>query len=184
MVGGALVPASFVDFHEEMRHWSSTNNQEIQMFAQIVLWLVIIAALAAFTYLLRPLGEQQDRNPLARLQELLRRQWVPFGLVLIMAALTVLGFAKEAGWLAAIIANVAMIAFTIWLMRVGLREEDGKLFAMGVAYFLLWSVLRYIDLFGDAGGMLGAALMFFLCGAGLFGLAWFWGKRKEFVHAK
>ena len=184
MVGGALIPASFVDFHQDVHTWSSTHNQEAQMFAQMVLWLVIMAALAAFTYLLRPLGEQQDRNPIARLQEVLRRQWFPFGLVLIMAALTVVSFSKEDGWLAAIIANVGMIAFAIWLMRVGLREEQGTLFAAGVVYFVLWSVLRYVDLFGDAGGMLGAAMMFFLCGAALFGLAMFWGRRKEFVHAK
>jgi hypothetical protein len=31
--------------------------------------------------------------------------------------------------------------------------------------------------------MLGAALMFFLCGAALWTVATFWGKRKEVRHA-
>ena len=58
-----------------------------------------------------------------------------------------------------------------------------RLFAAGVLYFLTWTIFRYIDLFGERGGMLGAALMFFLCGAGLWALATFWGKRKEIRHA-
>ncbi len=70
-----------------------------------------------------------------------------------------------------IVANVAMIFLAFWLMGVGLREDRGQPFAAGVVYFLLWAVVRYVDLFGDFGGMLGAALMFFLCGGALFGVA-------------
>jgi hypothetical protein len=43
---------------------------------------------------------------------------------------------------------------------------------------LLWAVLRYVDLFGAFGGMLGAALVFFICGAVLFGVALYWRNRK------
>ena len=64
-------------------------------------------------------------------------------------------------------ANAAMVVLALWLMQVGLREDRGRPFAAGVAYFLFWAVLRYIDLFGAFGGMLGAALVFFLCGATL-----------------
>jgi hypothetical protein len=39
--------------------------------------------------------------------------------------------------------------------------------------------MRYVDLFGDFGGLLGASVMFFLCGAALFGLAIYWRRRKE-----
>jgi len=43
-------------------------------------------------------------------------------------------------------------------------------------------VLRYVDLFAEVGGMLGASVMFFLCGAVLFGVARFWAHRKEIAH--
>ena len=76
-----------------------------------------------------------------------------------------------------------MLGLAIWLIRIGLREDRGRPFAAGVMYFLFWSILRYIDLFGDFGGILGAALMFFLCGAALFGVALFWRRRKEKPHA-
>lgn len=185
MVAAALLPPSFADFHPRSALWHShRRGPGPELFVTLVLFFVVGASLAAFSYLLRPLDEQSRQHPFARLYEVLRRQWFPFGLVLVMAALSVLGvFAPLGNPVAIILANVAMIAFAIWLMRIGLREERGPLFSAGVVYFLTWSVCRYIDLFGDAGGMLGAALMFFLCGAALFGLAMFWGKRKEQRHA-
>ena len=72
-----------------------------------------------------------------------------------------------------------MIALAVWLMRVGLREDRTAPFAAGVLYFLLWALLRYADLFAGVGGMLGAALMFLLCGVGLFAFARFWTHRQE-----
>ena len=54
-----------------------------------------------------------------------------------------------------VLANLALVAVSIWLMQVGLREDRGRPFSAGVLLFLLWAVLRYIDLFGDFGGMLG-----------------------------
>jgi hypothetical protein len=76
-------------------------------------------------------------------------------------------------------ANAAMVALAVWLMWVGLREDRAQPFAAGVAYFLLWTVVRYIDLFGRVGGMLGAALLFFLCGCLLLGIVAFWRQRKR-----
>jgi hypothetical protein len=91
-------------------------------------------------------------------------------------------------WTAAVIlptiaTNIALIVFAIWLIRAGLREDRGTLFAAGVSVFLSWAVFRYADLFTGVGGMLGASLMFFLCGAALFGMARFWAHRKELGHA-
>jgi uncharacterized membrane protein len=82
----------------------------------------------------------------------------------------------------AVVCNLALIAFAIWLIRSGLKHDRGRLFAGGVLLFLLWAVFRYIDLFAGVGGMLGASLMFFLCGTALFGMARFWSHRKEMVH--
>ena len=41
-------------------------------------------------------------------------------------------------WLVAtIVANVAMLGMSLWLMRVGLREDRGRPFTFGILYFLL-----------------------------------------------
>jgi hypothetical protein len=96
-----------------------------------------------------------------------------------LAAWTALGV--EGALVPTVVANAAMVVFALWLMHVGLRSDRGAAFSAGVLYFLLWAVLRYIDLFSNFLGMLGAALMFFLCGAALFGVAQFWRRRKE-VH--
>jgi hypothetical protein len=77
---------------------------------------------------------------------------------------------------------LAILAMSIWLMWVGLRDDRGLPFAGGVLFSLQWVIMRYIDLFGGAGGMLGAALMFFLCGLAIAGLAVFWHERKKVVH--
>ena len=84
----------------------------------------------------------------------------------------------EDAWVPTIAANAAMVAIAFWLIRLGLTEDRGRPFGAGVAYLLLWSVLRYVDLFGAYGGMLGASLMFFLCGGALMGVALYWRKRK------
>ena len=78
-----------------------------------------------------------------------------------------------------ILANVAMLALAFWLMLVGLREERAIPFTGAVLYFLLWALMRYIDLFSNAGGMLGASCMFFVTGAVIFGAALFWHRYKK-----
>jgi len=75
-------------------------------------------------------------------------------------------------------ANLAMVIGALWLMWHGMREDRGRPFAAGVSFFLFWAFLRYVDLFGDFGGMIGVAMMFFFCGATLFGVAWHWRQRK------
>jgi hypothetical protein len=71
-----------------------------------------------------------------------------------------------------------MVVLALWLIRFGLAEDRGRAFGAGVAYLLLWAVLRYVDLFGEFGGMIGASMMFFLCGAVLLGVALYWRQRK------
>ena len=91
--------------------------------------------------------------------------------------------ADAAALLPTVLVNVAMVAAAFWLMQLGLQEDRGRPFGAGVLYFLLWAVLRYVDLFGDFGGMLGAAMMFFMCGGALFGVARYWQGRKEVRYA-
>ncbi|MDR3619672.1 MAG: DUF2157 domain-containing protein [Paludisphaera borealis] len=107
------------------------------------------------------------------------RRRIPLGLVLLMAAMGFWNALVGTPLAPTIAANVAMLALSLWLMMVGLREERGRPFTAGVLYFLTWAVCRYVDMFGDFGGMVGAALMFFLCGAALFGVARFWQRRSR-----
>jgi hypothetical protein len=101
----------------------------------------------------------------------------------IASAFRTLGGAPRSAALPTVLVNVAMVAGAFWLMQIGLRDDRGRPFSAGVLYFLLWAVLRYVDLFGNLGGMLGAALMFFGCGAVLFAVGRYWQGRKEVRYA-
>jgi hypothetical protein len=121
---------------------------------------------------------------------MVKRQAIPMGISLLMAFLPLvasgarsIGDAQSASLVVTVLVNVAMLAGAFWLMQLGLQEDRGRPFAAGVVYFLLWSVLRYADLFGNMGGMLGAAMMFFMCGGALFGVARYWQGRKEVRYA-
>jgi hypothetical protein len=150
-----------------------------------VLSFGLLATAIALAALLRPL--QPGAKPYERLLAIAGDQWFPVSMAVgltLLALWDISAYGLSGANLAATaVANVAMVALAFWRMRFGLREDRGRDFALGVAYFLLWLVLRYADLFGQYGGMLGAALVFFLCGLALAGVAWFWGQRREVAHA-
>jgi hypothetical protein len=166
-----LVPLSFHGFNEHVLRRHAELGGLYQTLAIAVLAVVTLTA----TWGAR-------RRVLA---DLFRRQWLPLAIILLMAFLALWDLfphlPEDAGrWalVPTILTNLAMLACGLWLIAVGLREERGRPFTAGVLYFLLWAVLRYVDVFGAFGGMLGAALMFFLCGAALFGVAQYWRRRK------
>ena len=167
LVGGVLVPLSFYQLNQHLvGEWASG-------FGPSALLALLGLAVVLVTYRTVP-----------------RRQAIPLGLALLMAILPLMtagcrnsSCADAAALLPTVLVNVAMLAGAFWLMQVGLREDRGRPFGAGVLYFLLWAVLRYVDLFGDFGGMLGAALMFFLCGGALFGVARYWQGRREVRYA-
>lgn len=186
LTAGVLVPLSFFDFNQwTVEHEYTTGG----LVAGPVIVVLAAAVIALAAVLKRALAAEVASVP-DQMMAILREQWLPVGLILFMAALpllnTVLGAADPSSVLSdmavllpTVLANVGMIVLAIWLMRIGLHEDRGRPFAAGVIYFVLWTVLRYVDLFADFGGMLGASLMFFLCGAGLFGVAVYWRRRKE-----
>jgi uncharacterized membrane protein len=167
LVGGVLVPLSFYDLNKHLvGEWTSLAGPPIVLG---LLGLVLV---------------------LVTQRSIPHRQMIPLGLALLMAVLPLMSAgcgnsscADAAALLPTVLVNVAMVVGAFWLMQVGLREDRGRPFGAGVLYFLLWSVLRYVDLFGDFGGMLGAAMMFFLCGGALFGVARYWQGRKEVRYA-
>jgi uncharacterized membrane protein len=167
LVGGALVPLSFLDLHKHI------GSSYLKMVAPSA--LLAVAALVVVLLTQRTIS---------------RRQTIPLGLALLMALLPFVGAVshsvggpESAAVLPTVLVNVAMVAGAFWLMQIGLQEDRGRPFSAGVLYFLLWAVLRYVDLFGNLGGMLGAALMFFACGGALFGVARYWQGRKEVRYA-
>jgi len=186
MCGGVLVPLSFHEANKElarsgMKGWGLVETAAIAGLALIT--LAIIGAV-------RRRSSATDESFWSHMHGLFRRQWFSTCLLFLMAVFPLLNVlvsvwqeAAGAALVSTVLANCAMIACAFWLMSTGLREDRTKPFAWGVIYFLLWIVLRYVDLFGDFGGMLGASLMFFICGATLLGVAFYWRRRKEMRHA-
>jgi uncharacterized membrane protein len=167
LVGGVLAPLSFYELNKHLvGEWASG-------FGPSAVLALLALAVVLLTHRTIP-----------------RRQAIPLGIALLMALLPLLtagcrnsSCADAAALLPTILVNVAMVAGAFWLMQVGLQEDRGRPFGAGVLYFLLWAVMRYVDLFGDFGGMLGAALMFFMCGGALFAVARYWQGRKEVRYA-
>jgi uncharacterized membrane-anchored protein len=185
LAAGALVPMSFGKFYEEVGHWwhryhTSWSSPVALTVGLAILMLLAVALASAMLFRSRP------GDPSARMRGMLRAQWLPLGIALVTAFAGIWAAGhdfgdtkKDINWIAPTAAcNIAMLALALWLMSVGLRDDRGRPFAFGVIYFLVWTICRYVDLFGERGGMLGAALMFFLCGTALFGLAKFWSRRK------
>lgn len=184
LVAGALVPLSFYQWHEQFGRARLANPDAagalpglVPPLATVVLGLGALAAALALSR-----GRAGSvAAPVETRRQILERNWLPFSVMALMAALACYGptLAELLGpWPPAIAANVAMVALAFWLIRLGLSEDRGRPFTAGVLYFLLWTVLRYIDLFGNFGGMLGAAGLFFLCGFALLLVARYWRDRR------
>ena len=186
LTGGVLITLSFYEFNKDLLRRGPEPGGLVLTLATVALALATVAATVL-------VGGRLPGAPVpfwVRVADLIRRQWLPFVFVLLMVLLPLWQTAAGspdapdlAAFVPTILANVVMIACSIWLIAVGLREDRGRSFAAGVLYFLLWTVLRYVDLFGGFGGMLGAAFMFFLCGATLFSVGIYWHQRKKVNHA-
>lgn len=178
LVGGVLLPLSTYAANSAMSGEILPTPLAIETAAAVVLAAILLVVAA-----------DRDRRRSGRPTSLGRSvldapgRWFPLAM---LALFVVLGF-----WNAVVAepitstvaANVAMASLAIWLTIVGAREDRGRPFAAGVAYFLLWSIARYIDLFSGFGGMPGAALMFLACGAALVGASLLWRRLKEVRHA-
>lgn len=172
LAAGVLIPLSFYEFNDDVSSLEITGS---------VVQIGVVAALAVVAVGIAE-GRRRQRLDIDSVKSSgssLRRQLLPFGVIALMAFLLFWQTAVQEALLPTLVSNLAMIALSFWLIGIGLREDRGQPFAGGVIYFLLWTVLRYIDLFGDFGGMLGAAAMFFVCGGVLFGVALYWRNRRQ-----
>lgn len=176
LAGGALVPLGSFSFN---RYDERTALAPFALAVPVLIVALTVVALGAARLFRRRGGEAA---PLVE-----GRHAVPLALAALFAGLAQWHAAGGGAGLGAAVptalANAAMLAAGVWLVGVGLREERGRPFGYGVAYLLLWAVVRYFDLFGGFGGMLGASALFFVCGGVLFGVAQYWRKRKEVRHA-
>jgi len=75
--------------------------------------------------------------------------------------------------------NVLIVWQTIGLIVGGLRRNRNDWFWSGVLFFLLWAIVRYVDLFSAVGGMLGASVIFMFCGLFMFGIVYVWTTRRH-----
>ncbi len=176
LVGSMLIPLSFMEVHKRGR-WHTDDPRLGALLQAVAIVSLTIVALAVMA---RIHGRWKTKEELAvALKETAKRQYVPVGITLLMAFFSLWYSLVREPITPTILANIAMLIFGVWLMLVGLREDRGRPFSAGVLYFLGWTTMRYVDLFGDMGGMLGGAGLFFACGAFLFGMAYFWKHRKK-----
>ena len=199
LLAGTLVPLTFAAFHRDVLRHAHAGAGFVVAVAIAVMGMAVVG----LRVVLRRGVPAAPGRPAHEATQAVLRRWLPAGLLVLMAGLALWHAAFHEPMalsrhlppssyamslpvvvLPMLAANVAMLVLAFWLMRVGLHEDRVLPFAGGVALFLLWAVLRYSDLFGDAGGMLGGAAVFFLCGAALFGVAWFWRHRKEIGYVR
>lgn len=186
LVAGVLVPMSFHDFNSTFDGggpWMRNDGPRrvLFMLVQPMVAVALAAGALAVSIAWRKRGRTEDASWAEELRATLAEQWLPLSIIVGMALLGAWQV-LTLGWgpiVPTVAANLAMVALSLWLVQVGLRDDRGLPFGAGVVYFLFWTVLRYIDLFSDFGGMLGAACMFFLCGGALFGVGWYWRRRKD-----
>ena len=164
---GALIPLSYYSYQQHLHLDESPTGMLIETALAVVLALGVTLAMAEY-------DRRASGRPISLAQAVLgenRRRWLPIGIILFLTLLVYWNLLVGESLVPTVLANAAMVVLALWLIQVGLRADRGIPFSAGVLLFLLWAVLRYIDLFGDFGGMLGASLMFFLCGTTLFGVA-------------
>ncbi|MFN7579735.1 MAG: DUF2157 domain-containing protein [Planctomyces sp.] len=168
--GSSLLPLSFYGLHGyEAGAFIHSTGLLWQAISILVLTFCVFAA--AFRW-------SADDLP-----GFFHRQRLPVTLNLLMALMAGWDSLTADALLPTVLTNMVMLSFGVWLLLLGVREERGRPFAVGVLYVLLWTIIRYVDLFGSIGGMLGASAMFFAAGGILFTSAWYWKNQRSEVKS-
>ena len=161
-------------------HWRT-------MFTEVIANLILLVISAGLLFLFRGLGAF-DLKGEASETDSIRRRWYAIALVGCLMLMSIWSMAITNGTVASllpiIVANLVTLGMALYLVKVGEQEERTRPFAAGVLMFLMWALVRYIDLFGDSGGLLGAALVFALCGGGLVIVGNFWSRKRRALRAE
>lgn len=156
-----LVMLSFSEFSEGYL-------DELVGLADPGLWAGLLAALLASAWVVvRRLGSTGPR---------LLVMLLPFVLLGIHAfghTDTALG---DPAWLFVLAVNLLALLSAIVLIQEGLKRGLTQYFYSGIVLMLLLALMRYLDLFGD---YLGAAAMFLVAAAVLYGAARFWRRQQR-----
>lgn len=193
LAAGTLMLLGFYDFTREIYERPSNRvGMPLESLppstltpagAAVLMMAVAFAAVAVWYLASKMQPDSAGSSAIERMLATARRQWLALGVIALMLGMLGWWIVGGDALIPTVLANIAMLVLGFWMLSTGLNMDSGRMFAAGVVYLLLWAVMRYIDMFGDFGGMLGAAGVFLLCGLALFGVAWFWRQRKEAQHA-
>jgi len=168
---GAWLFISSNSFWNQLRYVRGTPAHTSHLwFLNSVLCAITLTAVVTILALvwLRTRRDASYKPDLARL-------WVPSAMAIATVVFGYLGLVGEQAAVPAMVfGNLAILAMAILLIRVGVLEERVQPFAGGILCFLVWTLVRYIDLFDASWGMLGAAGIFTLAGIGLLAVGKFW----------
>ena len=172
-----LITSSFNSYGDDQWNWHwAMSPSGLWIISVVLMVLAIVVPLVAA----RSQGQWTNIGDLLRsLKVTLRRDFVLLGYTLCMAAAAVQPYEESAVTrnLELVFVNLCMLAGSLWLLLVGLRDDRGLPFVLGLLYLLLWITSRYFDLFGK--GMLTTALFFFACAGLLFGIVAYWRYRHR-----
>ena len=188
MVSGILLTLGSLGFWRHMEHhrgyWYAERYMAA-MLTEVIASLVLLGVSIGLLFVFRGVGAFDLRGEASQ-PDSVRRRWfaiILVGSLMSMAiwSLTISDRTFSSGP-PILVANLVTIGMALYLVKVGEQEERTRPFAAGVLMFLMWALVRYIDLFGDAGGMVGAAIVFALCGGGLVVVGIFWSRKRRSLH--
>lgn len=185
MVSGILLAMGSYGFWQGLSHWQPDWDFESRwqpIVTEIIASFSLLGLSAGLLFAIRGFGAFALQGEAAELDSA-RRRWFAISLVgsLMFMSIWSLAIPDEtiATGLPIVLANVVTLGMAMYLVKVGEQEERTRPFAAGILMFLLWALIRYIDLFGESGGMLGAAIVFALCGGGLVVVGNFWSRKRK-----
>ena len=156
------------------------------MFTEVIANMILLAISAGLLFIFRGVGAFDLKGDASELDSV-RRRWFAIILVGSLMLMSIWSLTISNGTVASslpiIVANLVTLGMALYLVKVGEQEERTRPFGVGVFLFLMWALTRYIDLFGEAGGMLGVAVVFALCGGGLVVVGNFWSRRRSALRA-
>ncbi len=178
-----LCVLSFFDLQKELLGLGFNKTRTELPFAALDGLVLLALGFALFYYFLKNKVKQSNSIEPISFKQFLLALVILFNLTLSLGFAALFEPNNSFALFNSLSINFLMLCYSAVLMNDGLRSDSSSNFFLGVGSFMIWTIVRYFDLFGDSGGMLGASLMFFLSSLFLIGLAFFWRNRKGTSYA-